>query len=350
MKIHEVTKLGQQIWLDNLSRSLIVSGELTERLSSGISGVTSNPFIFHKSIENDTLYNEEIACLKTKDLTPKERYEHLVIKDIQDACDIFLPLYQDSKGDKGYVSLEVTPDLAHDIKGTVEEGKRLWTSINRPNLMIKVPATPEGLIAITELISLGVNINVTLIFSRQVAYKTFEAYAAGLNTRRTKGESIKHIRLVSSFFMSRIDSAIDPKLPNSLQGKGAIAIAKLAYLDWQQFCELPIFIQLQEFGALKPSLLWASTGTKNHSYSDVMYIDHLIGANTVNTVPEKTLTAFLDHGTIEEMLTQNINQAHDIMSKIDDLNISLDVIAEQLQKEGLVQFEQAFDALLALLV
>lgn len=349
MKLNDVAALGQQIWLDNLSRSLIVSGELLEKKHLGISGMTSNPFIFHKSIENDHFYNEDIARLKTLQLSSKERYEQLVISDIQAACDIFAPLYQETKADKGYVSLEVAPELAHDPKGTVEEGKRLWLAINRPNLMIKVPATPAGLIAIVELISLGINVNVTLIFSRQVAQKTFEAYATGLHLRQKQGDHLNHIHLVASFFMSRIDAALDSQIPEKLQGKGALSIAKLAYVDWQNFCNSPLFSSLQEQGALKPSLLWASTGTKNHNYSDVMYVDNLIGSNTVNTLPEKTLHAFLDHGTAKNMISHNLAEAYNVIAEIEKQGISLEERAKKLQNEGLAQFEHAFDALLALL-
>ena len=348
-KLHEITQLGQQIWLDNLSRSLVSSGELAEQLNSGISGVTSNPFIFYHSIKSDPLYAEDVAWLKTQEMSKKERYEQLAVVDIQAACDVFLPLYHESKMDKGYVSLEVAPELAHNVEGTVAEAKKLWEAVNRPNLMIKVPATPAGIIAVTDLISLGINVNVTLIFSRTTALHILEAYTAGLDLRHKAGTYINDIRLVASFFMSRIDSALDNQLPPQLKGKSAIAVAKAAYSDWAQFCAQPLFVKLETSGALRPSLLWASTGTKNHEYSDVLYVDALIGADTVNTLPEKTLHAFLDHGTVKETLPQNTPEAFATIAQIEQLGIDFDQLGIQLQNEGLQQFEQAFAAMLDLL-
>ncbi len=348
-KLHQVSEFGQQIWLDNLSRSLLVSGALKEYLDSGVSGITSNPFIFFHSIKNDTLYSDDISWLKKQQLTSKERYEQLAIADIQSACDIFLPLYQASKADKGYISLEVAPELAHDVEGTVSEAKKLWEEVSRPNLMIKVPGTTAGIMAITELIYLGINVNVTLLFSREQTLATLEAYLAGLKLRFEQGTAIDHIRLVASFFVSRIDSSVDDMIPEPIKGKTAIALAKAIYADCSTFCQQSQLNHLHQHGAKLPSILWASTSTKNHAYSDVLYVDNLIGQNTVNTLTEKTLQSFLDHGTVQEALNKDLDGAITILSQVEEAGISFQELAGKLQEEGLKQFESAFAALLELL-
>ncbi len=348
-KLHQVSELGQQIWLDNLSRSLLVSGDLKEYLDSGVSGITSNPFIFFHSIKNDSLYSDDIIWLKKQQLSSKERYEQLAIADIQAACDVCLSLYQESRADKGYVSLEVSPELAHDVEGTVSEAKRLWQQVSRPNLMIKVPGTTAGIMAITELIYLGINVNVTLLFSRAQTMASLEAYAAGLNLRDENGTANEHIRLVASFFVSRIDSSIDEMIPESIRGKTAIALAKVIYADWTKFCQQPLFDRLHQHGAKLPSILWASTSTKNASYSDVLYIDNLIAQHTVNTVTAKTLHAFLDHGVIQDNLNEDVDSALSVLAQVEKAGISLQELAGKLQEEGLKQFESAFAALLELL-
>ena len=348
-KLHQVSELGQQIWLDNLSRSLLISGELQKYLDLGVSGITSNPFIFFHSIKNDTLYSDDIAWLKRQQLTSKERYEQLAIADIQSACDVCLPLYQESGADKGYVSLEVAPKLAHDVEGTVTEAKRLWEEVGRPNLMIKVPGTTAGIMAITELIYLGVNVNVTLLFSREQTLATLEAYLTGLKLRFEQGTAIDHIRLVASFFVSRIDSSVDDMIPESMKGKTAIALAKTIYADCSKFCQQPLLSRLHQHGAKLPSILWASTSTKNHAYSDVLYVDNLIGQNTVNTLTEKTLQVFLEHGAVCETLHQDIDGALAILAQVEEAGISFQELAGKLQEEGLKQFESAFSALLELL-
>ena len=348
--LHQVSKFGQQIWLDNLSRSLLVSGELEKYLDLGISGITSNPFIFFHSLKDDSLYSDDIVWLKKQQLTSKERYEQLAISDIQVACDVLLPLYQQSEADKGYVSLEVAPELAHDTEGTVSEAKRLWEEVSRPNLMIKVPGTTAGIMAVTELIYLGVNVNVTLLFSREQTLATLEAYAAGLQLRVEQGTAINHIRLVASFFVSRIDSSVDDIIPESIRGKTAIALSKAIYADWAMFCQQPMFERLHKHGAKIPSILWASTSTKNHAYSDVLYVENLIGQHTVNTLTEKTLQAFLDHGVVQENLHQDIDDAFlAILAQVEAAGISFQGLAGKLQEEGLKQFESAFAALLKLL-
>ncbi|WP_434777743.1 transaldolase [Neisseria sp. Ec49-e6-T10] len=347
--LKELKSFGQQIWLDSLSRSLIERGTLAQYLDLGVSGVTSNPTIFYQSIHNDTLYKDDVHWLKKQNLSAKERYEHLAIADIIQACDLLLPIYEQSGANAGFVSLEVSPKLSHDPEGTVLEAKRLWQKINRPNAMIKVPATAAGIIAITELISLGINVNVTLLFSRKQTLAVYHAYCTGLKIRQENGGKINTIKLVASFFLSRIDHALDQQLPIHIQGRTAISLAKVAYQDWMAFCSQPVFAQLNSLGAQMPSLLWASTTTKNPNYSDVMYLDNLIGNHTVNTVPEKTLQAFLDHGTAKISLIEGIPDAYQILDEVQKLGIDLEQLAEQLQKDGLEQFNTAFKQLLELL-
>ena len=343
----EVKKLGQQIWLDNLSRSLVQSGKLAEKVQQGICGVTSNPAIFQKAFAEDALYVENIAQLKQQQFAPKAIYEQLAIADVQAACDVCMDTYSDSDGKAGFVSLEVAPELSRDAAGTIAEAKRLHAAIDRANLMIKVPATDEGLQALTELVSAGINVNLTLLFSRVQTEKAYRAYVNGLAKRMEKGEDIKSIQVVASFFISRIDSALDATLPEHLKGKVALSLAKAAYADWQRFFTSETFLPLAEKGANKVSLLWASTGVKNPEYADTLYVDKLIGEHTVNTVPEKTLAAFIDHGKAELTLPENQEEAFACLQEVQKLGIDVEVLAERLQHDGLIQFEQAFAKLLA---
>ncbi|WP_274585088.1 transaldolase [Neisseria leonii] len=347
--LSDVKALGQQIWLDNLSRSLVRDGTLAQMLAGGVCGVTSNPAIFQKAFAGDALYADEVAELKAQDLTPKQRYETLAVADVQAACDVCLPLYRESGGQAGFVSLEVSPELAHDAEGTVAEAKRLHAAIDRPNVMIKVPATDAGLTALTELVAAGLSINLTLLFSRRQTLKAYEAYVAGVAARLAAGESVESVRVVASFFISRIDAALDATLPEHLQGKTAIALAKAAYADWQAFFGGEAFAGAAEQGANRVQLLWASTGVKNPAYPDTLYVDSLIGKQTVNTVPDATLKAFTDHGTARETLTENVPEAQAVLSEVARLGIDLEVLAARLQEEGLKQFEEAFEKLLALL-
>lgn len=343
--LSDVNALGQQIWLDNLSRSLIQSGELAAMLEKGVKGVTSNPAIFQKAFANDALYTAEIESLKQHNLSPKARYETLAIADVQAACDVCLPLYQSSNGDAGFVSLEVSPELANDTAGTIAEAKRLHAAINRPNVMIKVPATDAGIAALTELVSDGLCINLTLLFSRKQTQKAYAAYQQGLKNRLAKGGEIHHIRVVASFFISRVDNAIDTTLPENLQGKTAIALAKAAYQDWQHDFGSDFDVLTQQ-GAAPVKLLWASTGVKNPAYPATLYVDSLIGQQTVNTVPEATLTAFLAEGTAAATLTTDLDAALAQLEAVAKLGIDLETLAQRLQEDGLKQFEDAFAKLL----
>ncbi len=345
--LSDVKALGQQIWLDNLSRSLIQHGELAEMLQKGICGVTSNPAIFQKAFSGDPLYADEISRLKQENLSPKQRYETLAIADVQAACDVCRPEFDAQNGKSGFVSLEVAPDLSHDAAGTVAEAKRLHAAINRPNVMIKVPATDAGIEALTELIAAGISINLTLIFSRPQTIKAYNAYVRGLEQRLAAGQPVEHIQVVASFFISRVDNALDATLPESLRGKIAIALAKAAYLDWQAFFGNDTFSPLRDRGANPVRLLWASTGVKNPTYPDTLYVDSLIGSDTVNTVPDATLVAFIDHGTAANTLSQNTDEALAQLDAAAQLGIDFEALAQRLQTDGLKQFEEAFDKLLA---
>lgn len=349
--LSDVKALGQQIWLDNLSRSLVQSGELAEMLKQGVCGVTSNPAIFQKAFAGDALYAEEVAALKQQqNLTPKQRYETMAVADVQAACDVCLAELESTGGKTGFVSLEVSPELSHDAAGTIEEAKRLHAAIGRKNAMIKVPATDEGIEALEQLVSDGISINLTLLFSRKQTLKAYAAYQRGIAKRIAAGQAVDNIHVVASFFISRVDNALDATLPEHLQGKIAIALAKNAYQDWEQFFSSPEFAVLAEQGANRVQLLWASTGVKNPAYPDTLYVDSLIGANTVNTVPDATLKAFIDHGTAKSVLTENADQAKAQLAEATAAGFDLEALAVRLQEDGLKQFEEAFEKLLAPLV
>lgn len=348
-KLQNIKNVGQKIWLDNLSRELLNSGKLMQLVNDdGIAGVTSNPSIFHKAISSDALYQSDLTKLKNSQLNHEARYESLVIPDIQHACDLMLPMYNNTKFVDGYVSFEVSPELAHDAKGTIENAKRLWKSINRPNLMVKIPATPEGIQAFQELTSLGINVNITLLFSLNQVLDTWNAYINGLNARHQAGLDVKNIKAVASFFLSRIDSAVDPKLPEHLQGKTAINLCKVAYSAYKEIFEGDVFSHLKEAGATPQFLLFASTGTKNTKYSDVLYVEELIGLETINTVPDATLDAFRDHGNARLSLVENIDKAPQIIEEIKK-HIDLNQVGQQLQTDGLKLFAISFASLIDLM-
>lgn len=343
----EVKKLGQQIWLDNLSRTLVQSGALAKMLEQGVCGVTSNPAIFQKAFSGDVLYAAEIETLKQQGKDAKTIYETLAVADVQAACDVCRAEFDRSGGNTGFVSLEVSPELSRNAQGTIDEAKRLHAAINRPNVMIKVPATDEGLQALTELVADGISVNLTLLFSRRQTLKAYRAYAEGIAKRLAAGGDVRSIHVVASFFISRVDGALDATLPEHLQGKIAIALAKAAYLDWQAFFAAPEFARLAEQGANKVSLLWASTGVKNPAYPDTLYVDSLIGADTVNTVPDATLNAFIDHGKAACTLTEGMEEALAQLAETAQLGIDVETLATRLQDDGLKQFEKAFEQLLA---
>ena len=333
--LQEVKQLGQQIWLDNLSRSLVRSGALAKLQQSGVSGITSNPAIFRQALAGDALYTAEIAQLKQQPLSAKARYETLAVADVQAACDVFAAQFA-AEGNSGLVSLECDPALSHDTEGTIAEARRLWNLIGRPNAMIKIPATDAGLAALPALVADGININLTLLFSRAQTVRAYQAYQQGLAQRTGQAAP----QLVVSFFISRIDTALDPQLPPHLQGKTALALAQAAYRDWQQF-----FVQPSD-AVPTARLLWASTGVKNPAYPDTLYVDNLIAPHTVNTLPDAVLQAFTDHGRAADALSRPAAPAQPILDEVAALGIDLEALAAKLQQDGLAQFEQAFAQML----
>lgn len=351
------------MWLDYIRRSLISTGKLGGLIEDGLLGLTSNPSIFEKAIAEGNEYDADLAELATSTKTAKEAYEQLAIVDIQHAADAFRSVYDAKHGRDGFVSLEVSPDLARNTEGTVEEARRLWQSVNRDNLMVKVPGTPEGLPAIETLISEGINVNVTLLFSVPVYEQVVERFIAGLNRRAATGHDLSRTASVASFFVSRVDTAVDQllqaraeQLPKSqqptlqgLRGKVAVANAKLAYQRYQHLFSTKEWNRLAAKGAQPQRLLWASTGTKSPEYSDVMYVEELIGRDTVNTVPPKTLSAFLDHGRVRDSLVEDVSGARRTLEALSASGISLDEVTQRLLEEGEQLFLADFRKLLGAL-
>jgi len=361
--IKKLTELGQSIWYDNIERKLLLDGTLAGMISKGeIRGITSNPSIFNKAISQSDAYDEQIRNLTKQGLSRESVYESLAINDIQTAADLFRPLYDQTGGGDGYVSLEVSPYLANDTDLTIREAKRLWDAVRRPNLMVKIPATLEGLPAITETISAGINVNVTLIFSLKRYTGVREAYLAGLEKRLAEGNSIKNIASVASFFISRIDTKVDQKLEalsktagsndreriRQLLGKTAVASGKLAFVDYESTFadDAPRFAPLISKGANRQRVLWASTSTKNPSYPDTKYVEEMIGPLTINTIPPKTLEAFLNHGTAQRTIDQNLDSARSDMEDLSGLGINIDLVTQELEREGVQAFADAFTSLL----
>ncbi|MES2018259.1 MAG: transaldolase [Pseudomonadota bacterium] len=349
-RIKAIGELGQQVWLDNLSRELISSGTLAAWIADdGVQGVTSNPAIFLNALRSDGAYLAAMPALRAAVADPEARFEALVLPDVQRACDLFAPLYQDSDGKAGFVSFEVSPRVAHDAVATVTEARRLWAAIARPNAMIKIPATEAGVQALEEVIFAGINVNVTLIFGPRQLAQVRAAHRRGLARRLEATLSVQRIASVASVFISRVDAAVDALLPASsshLKGKAAIAGARLAYRDARNDSSFAVFAA---FGATPQWLLWASTGTKDPSMRDVTYVEQLIGAATVNTVPDATLLAFRDHGEARATLEQGVDEAHAVLAQLGRHGIELDTIGNDLLAKGLTQFEQAHAHLLALL-
>jgi transaldolase / glucose-6-phosphate isomerase len=353
---------GQAVWLDFLARGFVAKGDLKKLIDTdGVKGVTSNPSIFEKAIGSSDEYDGAIGrALKSGDRPVAELFEHLAVEDIQHAADVLRPVYDHLHGNDGFVSLEVSPYLAMDSKATIVEAERLWKEVGRKNLMVKVPATPQGLPAIQHLIGEGISINITLLFSQKVYVKVAEAYLNGLEKYVATGGDPSHVASVASFFVSRIDSAVDKQLDEkiakandptekerltALKGKVAIANAKLAYQDYKRLFSGARWEKLAARGARPQRLLWASTGTKNKDYSDVLYVEELIGPNTVNTVPPATLDAFRDHGKPRDSLEENVEEARRVLAELDKSGVSLDAITTELVKDGVKQFADAADKL-----
>ncbi len=353
---------GQSFWLDNISRDLIASGRLQRLIGEdGLKGITSNPAIFEKAIAGSTDYDADILRMAAQDRNAVEIYEALAISDIRDAADQLAAVYESTDGADGYVSLEVSPELADDTDGTVAEARRLWAAVERRNVMIKVPATSAGIPAIRQLIGGGMNVNVTLLFSRDVYEKVAEAYIGGLEDRRAAGGCISEIASVASFFISRIDTLADTLLAEraaqsadraerarflDLVGKTAIANGKTTYQRYKTLYATPRWNALARQGARTQRLLWASTSTKNPDYRDVLYVEELIGKDTVNTLPDETLRAFRDHGRLSDTLEADIGEARSVMENVEKAGISMDRVAEQLVEEGVKKFVDPFKKLI----
>lgn len=358
--IERLHLLEQSVWYDNIERRLLKNGYLEKMVAADlIRGVTSNPSIFNNAISKSGDYDDELIPLAKAGKDQWEIYEALVISDIQEACDLFQPLYETSHGGDGFVSLEVSPYLARDTEKTIEDVKRLWGKVNRPNLMVKIPGTVEGLAAITQAISAGININVTLIFSVQRYKQVMDAYLNGLETRVRLGEQIDKIASVASFFVSRIDTNVDnrvekllklgvisPTQAKSVQGRIAVANAKLAYELHKEVFSGERYRRLEDHDSQIQRPLWASTSTKNPEYQDTKYVEELIGPNTVNTIPPQTLEAFQDHGRVALTLEADLVSSREAMQTLEEIGIQINEVTDELEDQGVQSFSDAFTDLL----
>jgi transaldolase len=359
----KLQSFGQSIWLDFLSRALLASGQLKRLIGEdGLRGVTSNPAIFEKAIAGSSEYDDDVRTLARQGKSTAEIYEALTVADVQAAADLFRPVYDRLDGRDGFVSLEVSPHLAYDTEGTIAEARHLWSRLGRPNVFIKVPATKPGLPAIRQLISEGVNVNVTLLFGLPRYREVAEAYIAGLEDRAARGLPLDRVASVASFFLSRIDVLLDPVLERIAQeggtkgeiargliGEVAIASAKVAYQIYQEIYRGERFQRLVRQGARTQRLLWASTSTKNPAYSDVKYVEPLIGPDTINTMPLETLNAYRDHGNPAPRLEEGVAHAYRVLEQLAQVGIDLDQATQQLEEEGVHKFVVPFDNLMALL-
>jgi transaldolase len=359
----ELQKFGQSVWLDYIRRDLLTSGELRRLINDdGLRGMTSNPSIFEKAIVGSNDYAGQVDQLIAEGFSAGDIFERVAVLDIQNAADILFPVYQSTNKRDGYVSIEVSPTLARDTQGTIEEARRLWKAVKRPNIMVKVPGTPEGVPAVRQLTSEGLNINITLLFAQDAYKKVAEAYTDGLEAAQKAGKDISGIASVASFFVSRIDtladSMMDEKLKNpgspeqeqllrGLHGKVAIANAKQAYRFYQQMVAGPRWKALAARGGQSQRLLWASTSTKNPKYRDVLYIEELIGPDTVNTMPPATMDAFRDHGIVRRTLDADLSAADKVMADLERAGISMQKVTAQLLDDAIKLFDDAFQKLLA---
>jgi transaldolase/glucose-6-phosphate isomerase len=354
---------GQSAWMDYIRRDLLTNGELQRMIhDDGLRGMTSNPAIFEKAIATSQDYADILTSPDAKKMDAKGIYERIAIRDVQAACDIFKPVYEESKTRDGYVSLEVSPELALDAAGTLEEARRLWKEVNRPNVMIKVPATKECIPVIRQLLEDGTNVNITLLFAQSAYEQVAEAFLSALEARAKKGQELSHIASVASFFVSRIDSLVDSTIDeklaaekdeskrtllSSIHGKVAIANAKLTYKKYEELFSGPRWQALASKGAQTQRLLWASTSTKNPKYRDVIYVEELIGADTVDTIPPATFDAFRDHGKLRKSLTENVPDAQQTMDNLAKAGISMKDVTDKLLVDGVKIFHESFVKLLA---
>ncbi|HEX2092869.1 MAG TPA: transaldolase [Longimicrobiaceae bacterium] len=360
--LHELHALGQSVWLDYIRRGILDNGELERMIRDyDLRGVTSNPSIFEQAIGDSTDYDEELERLAAEGIAAEAAYERLAVADIQRAADLFRGVYDASDGRDGFVSLEVSPELAHDTERTLADARRLWRWVDRPNLMIKVPGTEAGLPAIEQLLSEGINVNVTLLFSLHGYERVMEAFLRGIERRVEAGEPVDRVASVASFFVSRVDSATDAQLQKiadgegdeerkgrarSLLGRAAIDNAKLAYARFGEVFGGERWARLRAAGAQIQHPLWASTSTKNPSYRDVIYVEELIGPDTVNTMPLATVEAFADHGVARRTVDREVDRAREELASLGSLGIDLDAVTEQLQVEGVDKFARSFREML----
>ncbi|MBM2811940.1 MAG: tal, partial [Chloroflexi bacterium] len=357
-RLHDLQDLGQSVWYDNISRGVLQSGRFRDLVAAGISGVTSNPTIFEKAITGTSDY--DAALRAAPDRTPAEIFEVIATDDVRAAADDLRAVYDRTDGRDGYVSIEVSPGLAHDTEGSVAEARRLWQTVDRPNLMVKVPGTPEGMPAVTQLIAEGINVNITLIFALSAHEQVMEAYLAGLERRAASGAPLSSMASVASFFVSRVDTAVDRKLDaamsaapdeaslrrlSSLRGMAATANAVQAYALFREVFSSDRFQKLAARGARVQRPLWASTGAKDPAYSDIYYVESLAGADTVNTMPPATIDAFMDHGRIASRLADR-DWANGMFAALPTVGIDLNRVTADLLDEGLVAFSKSFDAVL----
>ena len=363
--ILEIEQLGQSIWMDNLTRDLIQSGELQRLIETrGLRGITSNPAIFEKAIAGNKIYDADIEKGARAGLPTYKIYESLVFEDIRNACDMFRPIYEESNGLDGYISIEVPPTIAHDTQATIEEARRYYQEIGRENVMIKIPGTSAGLPAVEQVIADGINVNVTLLFSVESYVNCFWSYIKGLEKRAAEGKDISKIASVASFFLSRIDSNIDGRIDSKLKagvesinveaklravkGKIAIANAKIAYQKYKEIVQSDRWQALAEKGAKVQRLLWASTSTKNPEYSDVMYVDELVGPDTVNTLPPNTIEACADHCDVDNRIETGVTEAYNLIENLKDPDIDIDInqVMDELLTDGIDKFVQPFQSLM----
>jgi transaldolase len=361
--LRQLNAIGQSVWQDNISRGQLLSGGLKRLIDEdGLSGVTSNPTIFGKAIEGSKDYDEAIAKLGAEGKEGPEIFDALAIEDIQNACDLFRPTYESTEGRDGFVSIEVSPTLAHDTAGSVAEARRLWGAVNRPNLMVKIPGTKEGLPAIEQMLGEGVNINITLLFAVEMYEQVANAYVAALEKRAIEGKPVDRVASVASFFVSRIDTLIDQLLDakiaaanspaqreklENLKGKTAIANAKVAYRKFQDIFYGEPFKELDAKGARVQRVLWASTSTKNPKYRDVIYVENLIGPDTVNTMPPATIEAFRDHGNVRVTIEEDFEGAVHMLAQLTVADIDLRAATQKLEDDGVKSFSNDFAKLLA---
>jgi transaldolase len=355
--LRAIAERGQSIWLDNLTRDMLQNGYLKRLIDDdGISGVTSNPAIFHKAMTQGTAYDRRFRALVAEGLPTETIYERLAVEDVRAACDLLRPTFDRAEGTDGFVSLEVSPRLARDAEGSLAEARRLWREVARPNVLIKIPGTPEGIPAIRAALAEGINVNITLLFSLDLYRRVMEAHQEALKERRETQRPLAGVASVASFFLSRIDTLVDKKLDAikgnpkaaALRGTAAVASARLAYRMWQELYSVPSWKDLAAGGAQVQKPLWASTSTKDPAYPDVKYVEPLIGPSTINTLPDATIDAFRDHGRVTgDSVLEGVDAAQRALSEIEGLGISMKQVTDELVEEGIAKFVEPYGALLA---